>query len=87
MSATASALLVLFVCSVILLEFIWWGLPCPSRPLQLWLHATTNMYVVNVSEIDHPLRGFVVCGLTYSICLLFSYLSHDLPDFSETGAM
>ena len=32
-----------------------------------------------------PVNGLVVCSLTYSVCLLFSYLRHALLDFSETG--
>ena len=31
-----------------------------------------------------PLHGLVVCGLAYSVCLLFSYLSHALLDFGDT---
>ena len=32
-----------------------------------------------------PLHGLAVCGSTYSICLLFSYLNHAYLDFSKTG--
>ena len=31
-----------------------------------------------------PLHGMAVCDLTYSVCLLFSYLSYVLLDYSET---
>ena len=34
----------------------------------------------------HPLHGLAVCGLAFSVCLLFSYISYALLDFSETGA-
>ena len=64
------------------------ALACRSRPLiynYAWLHIITNMHVVNISEIDHPLHGFAVYSLAYSVCLLFSYFSYALLDFSETG--
>ena len=32
-----------------------------------------------------PLHGLAVCGSTYSIGLLFSYLNHAYLDFSKTG--
>ena len=33
-----------------------------------------------------PLHGLAVCGLIFLVCLLFSYLTHALVDFSEAGA-
>ena len=31
------------------------------------------------------MNGLVICGLVYLVYLFFSYLSHVLLDFSETG--
>ena len=33
-----------------------------------------------------PLHGLAVCGLTYSVCMFFLYLSHSLLGFNETCA-
>ena len=74
--------------------------PCSKFELNPWHHCSSTAFqdrlfyciIFQLAVIFYflrtpfgPCEWPVVCGLVYLVYLFFSYLSHALLDFSETG--